>query len=193
MLFADIAPHVHFLSDAAHLLAKASPETSAFIMSRRAELLVENDVSVSISQRQHICSCCGHIMIPGNGSTLNIKTDKAPRSKRKDKQHQNRRTMPGGTSKVVTCGHCGRDSRVKLDGPSRISRQRKMATQPINIQRERQPQSTESANKPSANASSKKRTKNRKAGLQALLDQKQGSTTSASSGFGLSLSDFMKK
>lgn len=185
MLFTDIAPQAHFLSNAAHLLATASPETSAFLMSRRNELLVENGIAIPDTQRQRVCSCCGHVMIPGS-STLRIETDKA--------HDQRKGARPGGIFKVMTCGHCGRDSRVKLDGPGRISRHKKLA-QPAVTYAAAKPQRSEPAgSKPSsANASSKKRAKNRKAGLQALLDQKQGSAASSNSGFGLSLSDFMKK
>jgi hypothetical protein len=48
--------------------------------------------------------------------------------------------------------------------------------------------SSEAATKPSANASSKKRAKNRKAGLQALLAGQQNQKASP-----LSLGDFMRK
>lgn len=191
MLLTDLAPQVNFLGDAAHLLAMTSPETSAFLMRRRNELLVENDIAIPDAQRQRVCSCCGHVMVPGQGSTLRLETNKALRSRTKSKQHQNRRAVPGGISKVMTCGRCGRNCKVKMNGPSRISRHKKVAESAITPQA-KQARHSESA-KPSANASSKKRAKNRKAGLQALLDQKQGSSSSSSSGFGLSLSDFMKK
>lgn len=188
MLFTDLAPQAHFLSNAAHLLATTSPETSAFLMSRRNELLVENDIAIPDSQQQRVCSCCGHIMVPGHGSTLRIETGKVMRPRTKSRHHQGQRAMPGGISKVMTCGHCGKESRMKLDGPSRISRHKKAAQAVVPQARQAQP--SEPA-KVSASASSKKRAKNRKAGLQALLDQKQSSAPS--SGFGLSLSDFMKK
>lgn len=191
MLFEDIAPQAHFLGDAAHLLAITSPETSAFLMSRRNELLVENDIAIPDAQRQCVCSCCGHVMVLGHDSTLRIETNRALRSKTKSRQHQEQHTPPGGISKIATCGRCGRDCNVKLNGPGRISRHKKVAQSAI-TEHAKQSRLSEPA-KPSANASSKKRAKNRKAGLQALLDQKQGSTTSSSPGFGLSLSDFMKK
>lgn len=192
MLFTDTAPQLHFLTDAAHLLATTAPQTSAFLMSRRNELLVENDIAVPDSQRQRVCSCCGHVMVPGQSSTLKIETKKTPRPRTNSKQQQQIRAMPGGISKVMTCGHCGRDSRLKLEGPSRISRHKKALQPQFTVAQAKQTQLSEPA-RPSANASSKKRAKHRKAGLQALLDQKQGSTVSSSSGFGLSLSDFMKK
>lgn len=213
MHFTDLSPHVHFLNDAAHLLSHSAPETSAFLMSRRTELLVENDISLSDAQRQHVCSACGHILIPGHQSTNLeiIKTDKSPRSKSKRRTPRTQqqtssskpavppsqtRTMPGGIAKVLSCGSCARKTSFKLEGPKRISRGRKTSTQQSKVPDERKLQAGAEPAKPSANASSKKRAKNRKAGLQALLDQRQGAASSSSSsslGLGLSLSDFMKK
>lgn len=193
MLFTDIAPQVHFLNDAAHLLATASPETSAFLMSRRNEVLVENDIAIPDTQRQRVCNCCGHLMVPGqHGSIFRIETDKAIRSKAASNQNHDKRARSGGISKVTTCGYCGRNSRVKLDSPGRISRHKKVAPATKTFLPPAAMATAAEPAKSSANASSKKRAKNRKAGLQALLDQKQGSTPS-SSGFGLTLSDFMKK
>lgn len=203
MLFQQLSPHVHFLNDAAHLLSQSAPETSAFLMRRRNELLVENDVPISDTQRQSVCCSCGHIMIPGQGDTLKIETQKMLRSKIK-KQPQphrssacrapasssNRRLRPGGISKIVTCGSCSKDTRLDLEGPNQISR-KKAVQQKTSQEKQTQALAREPV-KLSANASSKKRAKNRKAGLQALLDQKQGSASS-SAGFGLSLSDFMKR
>lgn len=196
MLFQDLSPHVHFLSDAAHLLSQSAPETSAFLMRRRNDLLVENDIPIPDAQRQHACSCCGHIMVPGQGvDALKIETDKVmrPRTKRQPRPQtrpqEPMRARPGGISKVVTCGNCSRQTRLPLEGPSRIPRPKK-ATQQRTAAGQGSTPPLEPA-KVSANASSKKRAKNRKAGLQALLEQKKGAASSA--GSGLSLSDFMKK
>lgn len=208
MLFQDLSPHVHFLSDAAHLLSQSAPETSAFLMRRRNDLLVENDIPIPDAQRQHVCSCCGHIMVPGQGvDALKIETDKVmrPRTRTRPRprsQPQPRRppppptraqepmrAMPGGTSKVATCGNCSRQTRLPLEGPARIPRPKKANRQKTTAGQGSTP-SLEPA-KVSANASSKKRAKSRKAGLQALLEQTKGAASSAGSGF--SLSDFMKK
>lgn len=200
MLFQDLSPHVHFLSDAAHLLSQSAPETSAFLMSRRNHLLVENDMPISDAQRQHVCSCCGHIMVPGAGDVLKIETEKALRSRTKRRprhqaQEQKRTKRPGGISKVMTCGNCSQQTRLKLEGPSRVSRRKKAAQQETSASQEKKrAQASATGHEPvkvSANASSKKRAKNRKAGLQALLDQKQGSASAT--GNGLSLADFMKR
>lgn len=188
---------MNFLSDAAHLLSQASPETSAYLMRRRNELLVENDVPISDGQRQRVCTCCGHIMIPGRGDDIQIETNKLLRSKTKaahrktqasTSQAQDRaRARPAGITKVVTCGNCSKQTRLKLEGPNQISRSKKIAQHT----QQAPPPVPDQPAKLSSNASSKKRAKNRKAGLQALLDQKQSAAPSV--GFGLSLSDFMKK
>lgn len=205
MLFSDLSPHVKFLNDAAHLLSHSAPEASAFLISRRNELLVENDVPISDAQRQHACSACGHIMIPGQGDTLTIVTDKAPQPKSKKPSRAQQasaasappplpslaRASPGGISKVMTCGSCSRKTRLTLEGPRRISRARQTTLDGRAAGEKKPWQVTAEPSKSSANANSKKRAKNRKAGLQALLDQKKASAPS--SGFGLSLSDFMKK
>lgn len=205
MLFQDLAPNVHFLSDAAHLLSQSAPETSAFLMRRRNELLVENDITVSDTQRQHVCTCCGHIMVPGQGDVVEIKSSKALRTRRKAQSRlkhpvqvhaQDRDGQGRGSSKVFTCSQCGRQTRIELGSPDRISRHKKRAVQnaksgPQNDEHAPVSVSSQQPVKSSANASSKKRAKNRKAGLQALLDQKQGSGSAA--GLGLSLADFMKK
>lgn len=222
MHFADPPPQVQFLNDAAHLLSHSSPKTSAFLMRRRNELLVENDVPISDTQRQHVCSACGHIMIPGfhQQDTLKIQTEKHNKSLQRSKKRSSKpsssratqrqtsstltavppppaaRAMPAGISKVMTCGSCSKKTRLKLEGPKRISRVRRanLESKALADGRKLQQGPAEPVKPPSssANASSKKRAKNRKAGLQALLDQKK-SSGSSSSGFGLSLSDFMKK
>lgn len=206
MVAPELPTQLRFLTDAAHLLSASAPETSAFLMSRRNSLLVEHDVPVSDTQRQHVCSCCGHIMIPGQGSKLKFETEKALRAKTKKqfKAQQSREKRPSrpGISKVFTCGNCARYTKLSLSGPepiTRIPKTKKTVQQTasgVTIAQGRArapaPVPVPEPSKPvSANSNSKKRAKNRKAGLQALLDQRQGSTPS--SGFGLSLSDFMKK
>lgn len=170
-------------------------------MSRRNNLLVENDVPVPDAHGQHVCSCCGHIMTPGQGDTLKIETDKAirSRSKKQPRIHKKPTTSampsqqpsrPGGVSKTTTCGKCHRQTRLKIEGPRPISRPKKVMQQKKASHGDKQPVVSTEPAKVSANASSKKRAKNRKAGLQALLDQ---ATSTSSSGLGLSLSNFMKK
>ena len=193
MALSELPLHLTFLTDAAHLLSSTSPETSAFLMSSRQKLMVENDIELGDTQKQHACTCCGHIMIPGQGTFVEIKTVRASRRKSsvqkpKTSHHQTRQYTKVGPSKVFTCGNCGRYTKFALPNPTPITRRKPTVSDaPVSLGRPAE------AQKPSANASSKKRAKNRKAGLQALLDQSKSSGGQAGSGLGLSLSDFMKK
>ncbi|PSR79765.1 hypothetical protein BD289DRAFT_375090 [Coniella lustricola] len=203
MLFQDLSPHVNYLNDAAHLLSQASPETSAFLMRRRNELLVENDVPISDAQRQHVCSSCGHILMPGQGDMLTINPNKASRNKSRIGKKNQRQRPPAtptlsaqaharsrlAVSKVISCGQCHRATRLEMEGPKPILRQLNSAA--TTTAAAAAISTTDEPVKTSANANSKKRAKNRKAGLQALLDQKQ--TATSSSGLGFSLTDFLKK
>ncbi|KAG6359800.1 hypothetical protein INS49_010852 [Diaporthe citri] len=202
MVSSELGPQLQFLTDAAHLLSASSPETSAFLMSKRTSLLVDHDVPVTDHQRQHVCSCCGHIMVPGQGTELKIGADRVLKGRIK-KQPKTQGAPPAaapssshkpGIFKVFTCGNCSRYTKLQLPPPKPLKARgrRKRVDQQKAPQEQRPAAPTEPA-RMSANASSKKRAKNRKAGLQALLDQRSGQRSSPSSGLGLSLSDFMKK
>ncbi|KAL2020115.1 hypothetical protein VTK56DRAFT_8720 [Thermocarpiscus australiensis] len=204
MASSELSETLKFLTDAGHLLATTAPETSAYLMSRRTELMFEHDVAPSDKQRQHVCSCCGHIMLLGQGSDLKIKH--AKRSNRKSrsayftkcKKVQSLRVEPEsrpGPTKVIACGHCGRFTEVKLPPPAPISRRKvPKASAPGVAETPSSASASQatSSQKTSANASSKKRAKSRKAGLQALLDQSNAARNTGP-GLGLSLADFMAK
>ncbi|KAK3320910.1 hypothetical protein B0T19DRAFT_252548 [Cercophora scortea] len=205
MASVDISPTLNFLTDAGHLLATTAPEISAFLMIQRNNLMFENELPPpSDFQRQHVCTCCGHIMILGHGSSLTIKPKHAAARRKNHRSAQHRRvketreaTPSSGPTKQFACGPCGRLTEIKLPAPSRISRRKaktQKAAQATGATTGTAPTTSAAPVAPSslaqsANASSKKRAKSRKAGLQALLEQKNASR----SGFGLSLSDFMQK
>lgn len=202
MVSSDLGPQLQFLTDAAHLLSASSPETSAFLMSRRTSLLVDHDVPVNDHQRQHVCSCCGHIMIPGQGTELRLGVDKALQGRiRKQPKAQGispaaapSTSQKPGISKIFTCGNCSRYTKLQLPAPKPLKpRGKNKRVDQQKVSQEKRPVAPAEPAKLSANASSKKRAKNRKAGLQALLDQRSGQSSSPSPGLGLSLSDFMKK
>ncbi|KAK7707026.1 hypothetical protein SLS64_007234 [Diaporthe eres] len=202
MVSSELGPQLQFLTDAAHLLCASSPETSAFLMSRRTSLLVDHDVPVTDHQRQHVCSCCGHIMVPGQGTGLKIGADKALKSRIRKQPKAQGASPPAapsssqkpGMSKVFTCGNCSRYTKLQLPAPKPLkARGRSKRVDQQKVLQEKRPAAPAEPARLSANASSKKRAKNRKAGLQALLDQRSGQSSSPSSGLGLSLSDFMKK
>ncbi|KAI0424964.1 hypothetical protein F5Y09DRAFT_118894 [Xylaria sp. FL1042] len=200
-----------FLTDAAHLLVSVSPETSAHLMSQRNSLMFENGLDQSDVQRQRVCGCCGHIMIAGRGDELAIDSSKAGHSKRrrgnKQKVASASSSSPrSGCRKTWTCGKCGRYTTIKLPPPDRTPKRRfkQTTSRPTNIvggaAADAPPPATttttavasssEPTTRVSANASSKKRAKNRKQGLQALLQQ--SSNSKSNSGLGLSLADFMQ-
>ncbi|KAI1352875.1 hypothetical protein F5Y01DRAFT_84712 [Xylaria sp. FL0043] len=204
-----------FLTDAAHLLSSASPQTSAHLMSQRNSLMFDNGLDQSDVQRQRVCGCCGHIMIAGRDSDeLAMESSKTRHPKRR--RGNRRKTASASSSssspspsspegrcrKIWTCGNCGRYTTIKLPPPDRIPRRRfkQMTSRPTTMAGRvaNTPSSaittttsiTEPTTRVSANASSKKRAKNRKQGLQALLQQSASSKSQL--GLGLSLSDFMQ-
>ncbi|KAL2260771.1 hypothetical protein VTK26DRAFT_5125 [Humicola hyalothermophila] len=199
---------LRFLTDAGHLLATTAPETSAYLMSQRNDLMFEHEIPLSNKDREHVCSCCGHIMLPGKGSNLQVSPEKRPKlSKRalvrrlegKEAKMPAPRPRQSGPTKAVICGHCSKRTEIALPAPAPISRRKvEMAksgrasapgggsslTQTIAAG-----EPTSQQPKASANASSKRRAKSRKAGLQALLSQ----SGTPKPGLGLSLADFMER
>lgn len=205
-----------FLTDAAHLLATTSPEISAHLMTQRNALMFHHDLPQSDIQRQHVCGCCGHIMIPGQGSTLKLETDRVLRKRKAPRKETAKgpATRPETASaqktqktrKRLQCKMCRRSTTIAIPPAAPISRHcPKLPVKTSAVQgpkgsissdapaSQAEPTSSEPLKAPSANASSKKRAKSRKQGLQALLQKSQSSTPTAQGGLGLSLSDFLKK
>ncbi len=196
----NVQSSLGFLNEAAHLLAAASPATSAYLMSCRSELTFANEIPQSDQQREHVCGCCGHLFVPGRGSSLKIEPRRAVRKDSRGIKQQKVRPdeaskQKGSVSKLFTCENCGRYTKITLPPAVPISR-RKMYKKPTTQQQAptthtsipNQDEATQRSAGANANAGSKKRAKSRKAGLQALLAQ---SNTARSPG--LSLADFMKK
>ena len=235
-----LPPSLSFLTDASHLLATTAPGISAHLMTQRNSLLFQHELPQSDAQKEHVCGCCGHIMIPGQGSLLKLETSKDSLRKKREKKRNEKqptkkkkiekaagdaaqRKPTRNTRKRIECGKCGRVTSITIPQappiPRPISRrqQKPPATLPASRDPEtpkRKPEvvpsvrlggatgrdriadaSVEPSKPASANASSKKRAKSRRQGLQALLQQSQSAGTSAqgSGGLGLSLSDFLKK
>ncbi|OBR06164.1 RNAse P Rpr2/Rpp21/SNM1 subunit domain-containing protein [Colletotrichum higginsianum IMI 349063] len=185
--------HLGYLNDAAHLLRVSAPETSAYLMSRHNELMFLNDAEQNDVRRQHVCGACGHIMIPGQGTTLKLETEKALKRKRRGnlrtrdpKATKDELRLRAGARKLFTCGHCSRTTNIPLPPPPPAVRRRTKSEQ-LSAAKGRQVPTAEPAKPATSNSSSKKRAKNRKAGLQALLNQAK---TSSSGSRNLSLADF---
>ncbi len=178
----NLSAQLKFLTDASHLLAAAAPETSAYLMRRRNNLMVNHDLELSDVQRQHACTSCGHIMILGQGTKLEFEPRKSFHSRTRSRV-ATRQPPDRGMSKVFICASCSRETRVAMSPPQPIARGKKPAPPTAAA-------GTAAAEKPPAHASSKRRAKDRKAGLQALLLRNQAAAVQPSR---LSLSDFMKK
>ncbi|KAH7153199.1 hypothetical protein EDB81DRAFT_449727 [Dactylonectria macrodidyma] len=178
-----------YLTNAAHLLRMTAPGASAHLMSHRNQLLDEHWVHRSETQLQHACGGCGIISITSWG---NMKTERPQHSRRKAKSLASRSTGAGSNSgsteaskttnrhRTMHCVRCQRVTTITLTPPGRAVRLKAKKLTTI-----RKP-ATQDTPKPTANSSSKKRAKNRKAGLQALLTGQQQAANP------LSLSHFMK-
>ncbi|QPG97875.1 hypothetical protein C2857_006964 [Epichloe festucae Fl1] len=176
-----LAADLDFLTDAAHLLRQTAPETSAHLMRQRADLMYHNGLAQHELHRQHVCDACGHIMIPGQKTTLKL-----------DGRRSMDKAASTGPVKSITCGHCKRATRISLPAPEAVSRRKtpqapainkktNMPVMPVSGLHDQKPASNAS------NASSKKRAKNRRGGLQALLSGQQQKSSKS-----LSLADFVK-
>ncbi|OHW94055.1 RNAse P Rpr2/Rpp21/SNM1 subunit domain-containing protein [Colletotrichum incanum] len=183
--------HLSYLNDAAHLLRTSAPESSAYLMNHHNELMFLNDVEQNDVRRQHVCGACGHIMIPGQGSTLKLEPEKALKNKRRgiklrDPKAKVEPQRRAGTRKLFNCGNCSRTTKVSFPPPPPVVRRRAKPEQ-APVGKGHQTSTAELAKPATSNSSSKKRAKNRKAGLQALLSQAK---TSSSGSRNLSLADF---
>ncbi|KAG6010874.1 hypothetical protein E4U21_002542 [Claviceps maximensis] len=190
-----LSADLDFLTDAAHLLRQTAPETSAHLMRQRAELMYRNGLAQHETQDQHVCGACGHIMIPGQKTELKLDGCARPKSEQRTRLKRSAAKVPckrAGPTKSITCGLCRQVTRICLPRPEAAHRQKRpQQAGAINNKPNvaasglfEQKATAHTAN--AANASSKKRAKNRKGGLQALL---AGQNKSSSS---LSLADFMR-
>ncbi|KAJ4261512.1 hypothetical protein NW762_006937 [Fusarium torreyae] len=187
MALSELPGTIDFLTDAAHLLRTIAPETSSHLMSHRGQLLQQYGIALSDVQRQHTCGACGLIMIPGQEATLKIDARKSIRGKTKAAKSGGSSTPKPpsetqGPCKVFHCNNCQRDTDISLPAPGPAIRRKAAAQSKV-----KKASAPIEAPKQTSNASSKKRARNRKVGLQALLSgQKQQATNP------LSLSNFMK-
>jgi len=181
---------LEFLTEAAHVIAEVAPEAAANLMSQRIAVAAENG-GISDVDRQRVCTSCGYLTILGHNATLAFES-RRPRSVKgssniycKAKPKGIRQGVP--MSKVITCHQCLQSTKITIPAPPSVARKPMKARPAQAVAQEDIPE-----RKSSASASSRKRAKNRKAGLQALLQQKPGTSQAGGTGFGLSLADFTK-
>jgi RNase P subunit RPR2 len=187
---------LNYLNEAAHLLAFASPQTSSYLMSRCSDLMLSNEIEQTGSYRRHICGGCGAIMMPGLNSSVLKETFRISKGKSRAKPKEAAALPVPKHSMLYKCNSCHRETHHNIANAALRAYHKKTPHQNISIGRK--PDLTSSQSLPqaggsiSANASSKKRAKNRKqSGLQALL-AKSKEPSKPSGGFGLDLLDLMK-
>lgn len=197
-----LSAQLKYLNDAAHLMALTAPSCSSHLMSRSNLLMFSNDIDQSDSHRRHICGGCGNIMIPGWTASVEKETLRQQKRKRIDKSRERATAQPTASSMVYTCDRCGRKTphSISKAPPVRRNTRGRLQSRPSTAKAPEHSSSLLDSKAPvetpaavSANASSKKRAKNRKqSGLQALLAKNKESSQSSSGGFGLDLLDLMK-
>lgn len=209
----DLSARLKYLHEAAHVMALASPETSSFLESQYSHLLAENDLLPPESRKREVCGACGTILIPGISCT--VTQEQIPPSKPKKKGSKVRKPGPSEANrcckmKIYSCLRCS--SKARLQIPS--SKARMGIRKPTKASAAETPTPTPTPTTAAlssaesgattapvtapanlapaaANASSKKRAKARKGGLQALLASSK-KETKPSTGFGLGLMDLMR-
>ncbi|KAI5458036.1 hypothetical protein BGZ63DRAFT_56180 [Mariannaea sp. PMI_226] len=184
MAIGDLPGTTEYLTNAAHLLRQTAPEISAHLMSQRNQLLYEQKISQTDIQLQRSCGGCGTIHLPPT-TWQTVKPGSGKKSLRKGKVSTRPASNTARNSvsyRLLQCPQCARETKIELPGPGPAVRSKTKMTAKVQ-QKGTAPQ----APKPTANASSKKRAKNRKAGLQALLSGQQQQASSP-----LSLANFMK-
>lgn len=156
-------------------------------MRQRNDLLFEHDIPPSQVQRQNVCGACGQIMVAGDGTAIKLEARKTPNRKQRHQQPKKTQSSdePTGPVKTITCGRCSRITKTSISAPEPITRRKGISKQT----HDKMPSLNSSKPLLTANANSKKRAKNRKAGLQALLSGQQQRQTANP----LTLGDFMRK
>ncbi|PVH88793.1 hypothetical protein DL98DRAFT_402632 [Cadophora sp. DSE1049] len=179
-----LSARLRYLNESAHLLATTSPTTSRYLMSRHNALMFDSKIELSEEQKKKACGACGTIMILGWEATLE---NNVQRKKGKGRQETEATKPP--KSMIYSCGTCSKKTRIPA-GISKSARRNKASLHFTSISTAPTPQSQASQSNPPSQKGPKR--KSRKKGvLEAILARNQPQP--ANTGFGLDLSDFMKK
>ena len=193
MPVSDSAPRLNFLRDSAHCFDSLSPSTAAFLRSAHNQILHSQFKSLNQRQKDTFCGACGNIRSPEKTKTIEIK--------KKPVSRVSKRRSDGATIYKCLCCHrrtikpTRRDPRIQSSVPqpntetgstSTIQQSTESPSQQPGPQPVAQLAQGDRPSKSTENASSKKRAKTRKGGLQALMASKQQSQPS------LDLFDFLQ-
>lgn len=195
MPVSDFAPQLSFLKDSAHSLHSLSPSTAAYLLSAHNQILHSQLKPLHQRQQDTFCGACGNLRSAEWTETIHIKKDTGSRVSKKA-------PGAGATTTIYKCLRCHRRL-VKLVRKETVRTNLPQTTTDTRSTPDIQPSaSTQSAASPALgqsgsevaskttdNASSKKRAKTRKGGLQALLASKQQNQSNQPS---LDLFDFLQ-
>lgn len=180
----ELSARLRYLDGAAHLLATTSPTTSRHLVSRHNALLFDSKIDLTDEQKKKACGACGTIMILGWEATL----DNNVHGKR-GKGNQEKEAKKKPKAMVYSCGTCTKKTRMPT-GTSKAARRNRNLLQSTSTPVASAPESQVSRSNTPSQKSAKR--KSRKKGvLESILARSQPQSTNA--GFGLDLSDFMKK
>ncbi|KAH7027075.1 hypothetical protein B0J12DRAFT_584542 [Macrophomina phaseolina] len=189
----EISARLKYLDEAAHLLALASPETSSFLESQYSYLLAENDLAGPPSRKKDVCNACGTILVPGISCTVKQEAVAPAKPTRKGGKVETPKVSKSSKMKIYSCSRCSSKTRLPIaSNKARMNTPKSMKVSSVPASNAAPPADAPATPAPAAsNASSKKRAKARKGGLQALLANSK-KDTSSSKGFGLDLMDLMR-
>ncbi|KAH7409297.1 hypothetical protein BKA64DRAFT_392860 [Cadophora sp. MPI-SDFR-AT-0126] len=180
----ELSARLRYLNNSAHLLATTSPATSRYLLSRHNALMFESKIDLSEEQKKRACSACGTIMILGWEATLENNVER-----KKGKGRHGTEAMKPPKAMIYSCGTCSKKTRIPT-GISKSARRNKGSLQSTSNSMVPTPQSQASqSNAPSQKGA--KRKSRKKGVLEAILARNQPQP--ANTGFGLDLSDFMKR
>lgn len=211
-----LTARLRYLHNSAHLLALASPPTSAFMQTEFHRLALDSNLKLPEARRREVCGACGSIFVPGINAIVRQQSLRPPPHKvsRKEKAKQRSSVVESTTTTVYTCNRCSRKTLLvsktqpspkpsaaeskaasAIPSPTPLSASLESSIEPSTPTASSTASPAAAATVPSANASSKKRAKARKQGsLQAALAKSRTGPPASSSGggFGLDLMDLMK-
>ncbi|KAG4423980.1 hypothetical protein IFR04_002822 [Cadophora malorum] len=180
----ELSARLRYLHGAAHLLATTSPITSRHLVSRHNALMFDSKLDLSDEQKTKACGACGTIMLLGWEATLenDIRRKQGQGDEVKEATKQPK-------AMVYSCGTCSKKTRMST-GIAKAARRNRKVSNHTSIPAASAPQSQASQSSTLSQKPAKR--KSRKKGvLESILARNQPKPTNA--GFGLDLSDFMKK
>ncbi|KAF2472120.1 uncharacterized protein BDR25DRAFT_366880 [Lindgomyces ingoldianus] len=197
--FDGFEPRLRFLKEAAHLLAIASPTTSATLGAERDRLLQSQEADIRASKkewdahRREVCGACGNLMIPG--WSCEVSSQSPRKHDKQSNQNKSKQLRSQEKAMVYSCLRCHRKTTQSLPSRPPMHLKRKSDwPQELTSSVEARESRTDYRSKilKSANVSSKQRAKARKGGLQAILAKSKAQNAGLQQGLGLDLMDFMQ-